>query len=93
MMIGPRHTPTERAERQLARTFSDQEDPLVAARAWATSQLADAGIDPATRPMAAVRALRRADGRLGRVAARYLVDAAAGRPSSRGRSFRGPLTR
>ncbi|ATG53239.1 hypothetical protein CFK38_12515 [Brachybacterium vulturis] len=83
-MIGSSQGPAERAQRQLHGLFP--EDPaLTAATTWATETLRSAQLDPSTAPLRSLRALRRADRRLGVLAARYLVEAAAGRPAAPGR--------
>lgn len=81
-MIGSR-SPVERAQTQLRRLFP--EDPeLTGATAWARETLRLAGLDATTSPLRSLRVLRRADRRLGAVAARHLVELAAGRdPASR----------
>ena len=83
-MIGSR-SPVERAQRQLRRLFPD--DPqLTAATAWARETLRTEGIDASASPLRSLRVLRRADRRLSAVAARYLVELAAGRrPGARDR--------
>ncbi|WP_394214749.1 hypothetical protein [Brachybacterium vulturis] len=79
-MIGSSQGPAERAEQQLRGLFPD--DPaLTAATTWASETLRSAQLDPSSAPLRSVRALRRADRRLGALAARYLVEAAAGRPA------------
>ncbi|ASK66897.1 hypothetical protein CFK39_15020 [Brachybacterium avium] len=78
-MIGSAKSPVERAEKQLLRLFPDDPDLLVAT-AWATETLRSQELDPSASPLRSLRALRRADRRLGAAAARYLVEAAAGRP-------------
>lgn len=78
-MIGPWKQPEQRAQGQLRRLHDEDADPFAAARLWARDVLREFRIDAGTRPMAAARALRHADPRLGRVTARYLVELAAGR--------------
>ncbi|MFC0293558.1 hypothetical protein [Brachybacterium muris] len=51
---------------------------------WARGVLMERGIDPSAHPVRALRALRKADRRLSLGSARYLADAAAGRPQRRG---------
>lgn len=76
-MIGSRD-PVERAQRQLRRVFPD--DPhLTGAAAWARETLRAEDLDASASPLRSLRALQRADRRLGAVAARYLVELAAGR--------------
>lgn len=85
-MIGSSTSPGERAEKQLHTLFPGDPD-LTAATAWAAETLRNAPLDPSESPLRSLRALRRADRRLGTVAARYLVEAAAGRrPSGRRRA-------
>lgn len=84
-MISSSQGPVERAEKQLHRLFPDDPD-LAGARAWAAETLRSEALDPSASPLRSLRALRRADRRLGGVSARYLVETAAGRnPSSRRR--------
>ena len=76
-MISSR-SPVERARRQLRRLFPD--DPhLTGATDWARETLRLAGLDASTAPLRSLRVLRRADRRLSAVAARHLVELAAGR--------------
>lgn len=82
MMIGG-GDPAERAEREIRALFAE-EGALERGVDWAREVLSRAGADPARRPLRSVRTLRRAERRLSPVAARYLVDAAAGRPPRRG---------
>lgn len=77
-MIGSARSPVERAEKQLHRLFPDDPD-LTAATAWAAETLWNEALNPSASPLRCLRALRRADRRLGAVAARYLVESAAGR--------------
>lgn len=71
------------AQKELRRLFSDS-DSLDGATAWAGEVLELEGVDPAAKPLRALRTLRAADRRLSTAAARYLVDAVAGRaPKSR----------
>lgn len=85
-MIGSSQSPVERAQKQLHRLFPGDPD-LAAATAWAAETLRNGSLDPAASPLRSLRALRRADRRLGAAAARYLVEAAAGRsPGPRRRS-------
>ena len=86
-MIGSSQSPVERAQKQLHRLFPDDPD-LAGATAWATETLQNEALDPSASPLRSLRALRRADRRLGAVSARYLVEAAAGRNRS---SRRRPL--
>lgn len=83
-MIGSSRSPVERAEEQLHRLFPQDAD-LAAVTAWAVEMLRREGLDPSASPLRCLHALRRADHRLGAAAARYLVEAAAGRPPARGR--------
>lgn len=76
-MIGGR-SPVERAQMQLRRHFPDDPD-LTGATAWARETLRTEGLDASEAPLRSLRVLRRADRRLGAVAARYLVELAAGR--------------
>ncbi|GAA1486153.1 hypothetical protein [Brachybacterium fresconis] len=84
-MIGGEIDPTARAEREVRGLFADDE-AVDRGVSWARQVLADAGIDPETQPMQAIRVLRRTERGLSLIAARYLVSAAAGRPPRR----RGP---
>lgn len=85
-MIGSSRSPVDRAQKQLHRLFPDDPD-LTGATAWAAETLRHEALDPSASPLRSLRALRRADRRLGAVPARYLVEAAAGRtPSSRRRA-------
>lgn len=75
----------DRAQKQLHRLFPDDPD-LATATSWAVETLRNEALDPSASPLRSLRALRRADRRLGAVAARYLVETAAGRdPGSRRR--------
>ncbi|MCT1776509.1 hypothetical protein [Brachybacterium sp. p3-SID957] len=89
MMIGGAADPAARAEQEIKALFAG-DDVIAHAVDWARGVLMDKGVDPSAHPLRAIRALRRADRRLGVVPARYLVDAAAGRPTRRGRA-RSPL--
>lgn len=82
MMIGGGN-PAARAEREIRARFAE-DDALERGVDWAREVLSRAGADPGRRPLRSVRVLRREDPRLSLVAARYLVDAAAGRPPRRG---------
>lgn len=84
-------SPVERAQKQLGRLFPDDPD-LAGATAWARETLRIAGLDPSASPLRSLRALRRANGRLGAVPARYLVELAAGRHPARGRRRTPPPT-
>lgn len=90
-MIGGEIDPTARAEREVRGLFAD-DDALDRGVSWAREVLADAGIDPETQQLQAIRALRRAERGLSLVGARYLVSAAAGHPPRR-RGPRSPLLR
>src|SRR5699024_2995738 len=71
-------SPVERARRQLRRLFPD--DPHRAgATAWARETQRPAGLDASSATLRSLRVLRRADRRLSAVAARHLVELAAGR--------------
>ena len=76
-MIGGTVSPVERAKKQLTLLFPDDPGHREAV-AWASAVLQNAQLDPSAAPLRSLRALRRADRRLGGVTARYLVDAAAG---------------
>ncbi|MDN5895898.1 MAG: hypothetical protein L0H93_17975 [Nocardioides sp.] len=82
-MIGSSRSPVERAEKQLHRLFPDDPD-LTAATEWAAETLRNEALNPSASPLRSLRALRRADRRLGVVAARHLVESAAGRPPASG---------
>lgn len=90
-MISSSLSPVQRAQKQLHRLFP--EDPaLHGAIAWATETLHAASLDPSSAPLRSLRALRRADPRLSTVAARFLVEAAAGHaPATGGRRPGSPL--
>jgi len=77
-MIGSSRTPGQRARAQLAQLFGGAEGEERAV-AWARDVLAQDGLDAARSPLRSLRALRRAERRLGLVTARYLVEAVAGR--------------
>lgn len=77
-MIGSGRGPVERAQTQLHHLFPDDPE-LTGAMAWASRVLGDEQLDASASPLRSLRALRRADRRLGAVAARYLVEAVAGR--------------
>jgi hypothetical protein len=81
--------PARRAEQEIRALFAE-DGALERGVDWAREMLAGAGADPVRRPVRCVRTLRRADRRLSLVAARYLVDAAAGRPARRGASGLNP---
>lgn len=83
MMIGPDLNMTGRAEQEIKALFAGDE-VIATAVDWAREVLMKRGIDPSAQPLRAARALRRADRRLGMVAARYLADAAAGRQPRQG---------
>jgi hypothetical protein len=86
-MIGGTADPVGRAQKELRRLFPEDPD-LSGATAWARETLREAGLDASSAPLRSLRALRRADRRLGAVAARYLVQSAAGRLGERpGRPF------
>ena len=72
------------ARNELERLFADA-NGLEGAQEWAGTVLTREAIDPASASLRAVRALRREDSRLGRVAARYLVETVAGRDPQTGR--------
>ncbi len=80
-MIGGR-SPATRAEARIRAVFGDR-DGLERGRLWAVETLSREGLDPRKRPLRSVRALCRAQSGLGPTAARYLVEAAAGRLSAR----------
>lgn len=84
-MIGGATDPVARAEQEIKSLFAGDE-MIAAAVDWARGVLMERGIDPSAHPVRALRALRRADRRLSLVSARYLADAAAGRPSRRTRA-------
>lgn len=77
-MIGGSIDPAGRAEREVRGLFAD-DDALDRAVAWAREILAVRGLDPSAQQLRSLRELRRADRRLSLVAARFLVEAAAGR--------------
>lgn len=81
-MIGGAADPVGRAEQEIKALFAG-DDVIADAADWARGVLMERGIDPSAHPMRAARALRRADRRLGHASARYLADAAAGRPPRR----------
>jgi len=83
-MIGGTTDPAGRARKQLHRLFPDDPE-LSGAVSWARETLRSAALEPSTAPLRSMRALRRADRRLGVVAARYLVEEAAGRAPARRR--------
>lgn len=90
IMIRSSENPVQHAQRILRRLFP--EDPeLTEAIAWARQELREAQLDPATAPLRSLRVLRRADRRLTFAAARYLVDAAAGRAPRLGEPYGSPL--
>lgn len=82
-MIRPRRTPQQRAQAQVRRLFGEAAEPSTAAARWAQDVLREVRVDAGGRPLAATRALRRADPRLGWVTARYLAEIAAGRQDGR----------
>lgn len=82
-MIGGDKDLAAQARGELERLF-DGADGVEGAQAWAGGVLEREDIDPAAAPLRALRALRREDSRLGRVAARYLVETLAGRGSQTG---------
>ena len=67
------------AAREIKGLFAD-DSALDAGREWAVQTLEAAGLDPRREPIKGIHALRKANRRLSLVAARYLVDRAAGRP-------------
>ena len=79
MMIGGASDPAVRAEQEIKALFAG-DDVIAHAVDWARDVLMDKGIDPSAHPLRAIRALRRADRRLGLVPARYLVDALVQQP-------------
>lgn len=88
-MIGAGVDPVDRAEQEIKALFAG-DDVIGRAVDWARDVLMEKGIDPSAHPLRAVRALRREDRRLGLASARYLADAAGGRPPRRGRK-RSPI--
>lgn len=90
-MIGGTADPVGRAEREVRGIFAD-ETAMDRAVTWAREVLSDDGIDPSSQQLQAIRSLRRSERRLSLIAARYLVDAAAGRGPRRRRRHTGPLT-
>ena len=86
-MIGGDVDPVGEARKELTQLFPDDEGFEVAA-SWARGVLEGESLDPDAVSMRSVRALRKHDRRLSRVAARYLADTAAGKePRSGGRGF------
>ncbi|EYT48550.1 hypothetical protein M3C58_11995 [Brachybacterium muris] len=83
MMIGGATNPVGRAEQEIKSLFAG-DDVIAGAVDWARGVLMERGIDPSAHPVRALRALRKADRRLSLGSARYLADAAAGRPQRRG---------
>lgn len=77
-MIGPQKGPVDRAEAELAKLFAE-DGGVSGAIAWARTASAQSDSDPVAHPLRTLRELRRADKRLSAVAARYLVEAVAGR--------------
>lgn len=92
-MISSNRDPLQRAEQEVRGLFAE-DSALQDGIDWARGVLSAAGIDPASQQLRAIRALRESDKRLSLIAARYLVDSAAGRTpgTRRKRSWRGPLT-
>ena len=79
--------PVGRARQELRELFPDDED-FEGAVEWGRQVLAAERIDVGSASLRSVRALRKNDRRLSRVAARYLAEAAAGkRPGERTPSF------
>lgn len=89
MVIGGATDPVGRAEQEIKSLFAG-DDVVAGAVDWARGVLTERGIDPSANPVRALRALRKADRRLSRGSARYLADAAAGRPQRRSRD-RSPI--
>ncbi|MGP5055125.1 hypothetical protein ACTXJ3_08520 [Brachybacterium paraconglomeratum] len=91
-MISSSRTPSDRARAQIAQLFGGEQGEERAV-AWARGVLEHAGLDASTAPLRSMRALRRAERRLGLVAGRFLVEAVAGRSEATGRAGAGsPLT-
>lgn len=85
-MIGGAN-PVGRARQELRQLFPDDED-FEGAVEWARRVFAAEQIDADSASLRSVRALRKNDRRLSRIAARYLAEAAAGkRPGERTSSF------
>lgn len=76
--IGGWRRPAQDAETEIRGLFAD-DSALERGAAWAISVLQDADIDPHDQPVRAVKAIRDADRRLSLIAARRLMDLAAGR--------------
>lgn len=86
-MIGSSRTPRERAQARLAQLFGGEQGEERAV-IWARGVLEHNALDASGSPLRSMRALRRAESRLGLAAARYLVDAVAERPAPGGRGAR-----
>lgn len=83
-MIGGVRRPSDHAVIKLETLFAE-DGGVEGGIEWARTTLAAEGMDAKRRPLRAVRRLRRTDRRLSMIAARYLVDAVAGRyPGERG---------
>ncbi len=82
-MISSSRTPSDRARAQIAQLFGGEQGEERAV-AWALGVLEHAGLDASRAPLRSMRALRRAERRLGLVAGRYLVEAVAGRSDATG---------
>lgn len=89
-MIGGNRDLGAQARRELEGLFAGSSG-LERAQAWAGRVLEQEGADPARAPLRAAGVLRRAEGRLSRVAARYLVEMVAGRGQRAGHDPGRPL--
>ncbi|RCS78586.1 hypothetical protein CIK70_09880 [Brachybacterium alimentarium] len=77
-MIGGVRRPNDHAVIELETLFAEN-GGVGGGIEWARTTLAAEGMDAKRRPLRAVRRLRRTERRLSIIAARYLVDAVAGR--------------
>lgn len=89
-MIGGDVDPVDAVRKELRQIFPHDED-LEAAAGWARGVLEGEGLDPDAVSLRSVRALRKHDRRLSRVAARYLADTAAGKEPRSGGGGTSPL--
>lgn len=89
-MIGGAVDPVGTARKELLQLFPDDEG-FEAAASWARAVLESEGLDPDAVSLRSVRALRRHDRRLSRVAARYLADKASGKEPRGGGGRFNPL--
>ncbi|HIY24892.1 MAG TPA: hypothetical protein H9837_11415 [Candidatus Brachybacterium merdigallinarum] len=92
-MIRSNRDPRQRAEQEVRGLFAE-DSALQEGISWARGALTAAGVDPGSQQLRAIRVLRESDQRLSLIAARYLVDAAAGKTTGARakRSGTGPLT-